>query len=494
MIKRLRPLWVSFSLSSLFFYPLTMSLFGKWLYFMNWSILNTLELASVFIILTLILSLIIFFVESIKNKIVKSILIAIIAFFPLVFFFIHLARQFIDKGFLIFVAEYIFSLYGLLFFVSLGAFLIYKKIVWVSKFYEMTISLILALIPLSLATIFIVIINGFGGHVDAVGEIDSLAVDKSIAVKRGNVFVFLFDELDYSILYNEDGKVHAKYSNLHEFSQNATNYHDARAPGRATLISMPQILLGRKEDNIRTCQNNLCSGYDKKPKIMDTSKSIFSLAKKHDFKTAFIGWAHNYCEQFNGPIDYCRSYGIYNYSSFRRDFSFLNPIFTNINMLPHQMPFGLLKNPVYSNMHRNNAMRVYDLNLKLIKKGKDNQLFNFTHYALPHSPFVFKKNGFNPGLRPFEQNLENYEEQLLFVDKLFGDLISEIKRTGQFEKSKMVLLSDHGFRYLSDPESHNHVPAIVFNGDNPKKLDIFDQINVEEILVSILQGNADSFQ
>ena len=60
MVKRLRPLWLGFSLSSLFFYPLTMSLFGKWLYFMNWSILNTLELASVFIILTLVLSLIIF--------------------------------------------------------------------------------------------------------------------------------------------------------------------------------------------------------------------------------------------------------------------------------------------------------------------------------------------------------------------------------------------------------------------------------------------------
>ena len=48
-----------------------------------------------------------------------------------------------------------------------------------------------------------------------------------------------------------------------------------------------------------------------------------------------------------------------------------------------------------------------------------------------------------------------------------------------------------GFRYLSDPENHNHVPAMIFNGNNPKKVDIFDQINLEEILVSILQDNVE---
>ena len=294
-------------------------------------------------------------------------------------------------------------------------------------------------------------------------------------------------------MYGIDGKIRKKYSNFREFSSKSSNYHNAYAPGSGTIVSLPQMLMGKKLANVEVCGNDICIDKGGKKITLDFGNNLFTLAKKNNFKTALIGWAHKYCEQYEASLDFCRSYGLYNFSSFYSKFSILNPIYTNIIMLPHQMPFGLLKNPVYSNLHHKNNINVKSLILDIIEKSKDGSVFTFVHHNLPHSPFIYKDDTYKPGLNPFQQSMEKYEAQLLYLDKQFGDLINKIKSTGKMENSTIAILSDHGFRILDSQGNSqgkkDHVPMIVYKGNNPEYIEIKDKVKTEKILFSLLEEN-----
>jgi hypothetical protein len=72
------------------------------------------------------------------------------------------------------------------------------------------------------------------------------------------------------------------------------------------------------------------------------------------------------------------------------------------------------------------------------------------HLALPHGPFVFDKEGdaidsASPewGQETFQ---ERYREQVMFVDRLFGQFIDKLKEQGIYDRSVIILTSDHGPR------------------------------------------------
>ena len=148
------------------------------------------------------------------------------------------------------------------------------------------------------------------------------------------------------------------------------------------------------------------------------------------------------------------------------------------------MPYGLLKNPIYSHLHHKNTMNVNDLNLKIINKSKNNSIFQFIHYPVPHSPFIYKNTIYDPDKYPLRQNVENYELQLLYVDRLFGKIIYEIKKTNQLKNSTIILLSDHGFRKILPTESWDHVPLIIYEDNNPGYKEVFKKVHTEKILFS----------
>jgi hypothetical protein len=479
---------ISFSLVSLFFYPLSQSLSGKGQYYLSWKLINTYEYIAAFTILFFISIFLILQIEKIKSKNFQLISFIFISFLPFAFFIIHFLRQFVGVPSVKYLSQFIYSFNGfviILIIIFLAAF--FKKI-WINFLYDLLKKILLILLPLSFFTNSFIIIYGLNGHIDNTGLIKNFEKNYTIQQKN-NIYIFLFDELDFSILYDGGESVDKKFKNIKKLSDKSINYLNARAPGDATLSSITQLLIGKKIQGIHVCGANLCHYDNGESQLLDTSKNIFKLAQNNQYKTALIAWVHKYCTQYGTNLDFCRSYSLYNYSSFQDGFSIFNPFYTNIILLPHQFPFGFLKNPVYSKMHHRNNLRVQNISKKIIEYTASTRVLLFAHYSLPHVPYVYEIDKFQPSLNPFEENVEKYVMQLEYVDKMIGELIEKIRNEKKLEESTIILLSDHGLRHTLDNSEFNHVPMIVYKGNNPIYKKVNNKVQTEEVIKSIIEKN-----
>ena len=255
------------------------------------------------------------------------------------------------------------------------------------------------------------------------------------------------------------------------------------------IIIFKSIMKSKKIQRIHVCGANLCYDDDRGSQLLNTSENIFKLAQNNQYKTALIGWVHKYCTQYGTNLDFCRSYSLYNYSSFQDGFSILNPFFTNIILLPYQFPFGFLKNPVYSKMHHRNNLRVQNILKKIIEYTESTPVLLFAHYSVPHIPYVYEIDKYQPSLNPFEKNIEKYTMQLKYVDKMIGELIEKINYEKKLEEATIILLSDHGLRHTLDGSEFNHVPMIVYTGNNPIYKKVINKVQTEEVIKSIIEKN-----
>lgn len=301
-----------------------------------------------------------------------------------------------------------------------------------------------------------------------------------------SVFVLLFDELDHGFLY-KDGDIREEFPNLRAFAARAENYHHAMSPGSETLTAIPGILGGRK---VKVNDRQGLSLYE----VSDTGamapldisgSGLFSLARERGFRTVAYGWMFPYCEMLKEKIDECQAFSIYNYATINESFSILNPIFTNLILVPHAVPLlGQLKTLLYSELHHEVASRIYDLAVSSL--SREGPVFEFVHFNLPHSPFVYDGARYNPASDPWLQNEENYVKQVRYVDQLLGRFLVEMERHGRLATSDVIIMSDHGYRAMAPPGGAFHVPLLIKRAGQAMRRDHDAPVQTEEILRSLI--------
>lgn len=79
----------------------------------------------------------------------------------------------------------------------------------------------------------------------------------------------------------------------------------------------------------------------------------------------------------------------------------------------------------------------------------------FIHSLLPHQPYEFDREGdrggtISPeiGFDDFEQMANAYEQQVMFVDNLMGELLFKLTAEGLYDRSTIIVTGDHGPRSL----------------------------------------------
>jgi len=96
---------------------------------------------------------------------------------------------------------------------------------------------------------------------------------------------------------------------------------------------------------------------------------------------------------------------------------------------------------------------------------------NLHHADLPHVPYQYTPSGRRyttdddlPGLsaehwtddpEPVRQGLRRYLRQLGLVDKLVGELVGRLKRTGLFDRALVVVTADHGVSFQAGDSRRN---------------------------------------
>lgn len=295
-----------------------------------------------------------------------------------------------------------------------------------------------------------------------------------------NVIVILFDELSYEYLY-KDGVINPRYVNFQRLSTISDNYHLAISPGDSTITAIPGILMDRRYEKIEMKYDSIYQITKEKVEqyLKIEPDNLFANARDKGYRTFACGVLLPYCEMFDQYLDGCRSFSIYNYATVETEFSLLNPIMTTLIIWPRQRPLGYIKNMAVSRWQREQTRQAFDLTLNAL--DEKTPVFLFSHLYIPHLPFVFNRNGYYENSDPFNENNENYQNQLDYGDHLLGLLIDKMKNKGIFESSEIVVIADHNYRIMF-PDQKTHIPLIIKNPYQQTKKDDFDPAHAEELL------------
>jgi hypothetical protein len=183
-------------------------------------------------------------------------------------------------------------------------------------------------------------------------------------------------------------------------------------------------------------------------------------------------------------LDRCEAYSLYNASSVRPAFSLLDPVRTTFILWPHQFPAGLLKNPAFADHQR---LLTSHLETQAGAPFQaDASVFRFIHFSVPHVPFVFDRNGYNPPFDPVSERIEPYERQVGYVDRIVERILEALERRGDAPLTTVVVTSDHEFRAVTPREQWPHVPVIVRAPQATSRTDVRSPVRAEEVLRALL--------
>jgi len=117
------------------------------------------------------------------------------------------------------------------------------------------------------------------------------------------------------------------------------------------------------------------------------------------------------------------------------------------------------------------------------------------HVTLPHHPYVFRPNGDASFSRLGDNARDESKVQTGFADLLVGRFIERLKEEGLYERSTVIVTSDHGYRHDTSPgddyiplHEAAHVPLIIHApGLESAVSDVdYQHIDVGPTLVDIL--------
>ena len=479
-------------LSALFFYPLVGNL--EYRPFMMWSPANTAELLLAFLLLAAILGILARLAAMIPSERLRLVVFASVCLIPFASFLSSLLHL-LSLNFKVFLvgAEAFLRQHP-----SLGAppVLLGAAFAWICWRRSRAVlgllqEALLILSPVVLIAVVGVVRFGLGRRI--VTEIRPAhaptASLESAPKAPKNIYIFLFDETSYDYLY-ERGSVRSDFPNIKAFSEMSENYHSALSAGTDTDTSIPGFLAGKRFHFLKGRHGALWDVPDSGPAtpVDLDSVNIFRRARASGYKTVVVGWYLAYCDKmfFGNSLDSCDSVSYYNHAAVTDGFSPLNPVYTVIMNWPRQFPFGLLQTPVYSIFHSKTVKKIHRLSTESF--AIDGPVFEFIHFSIPHQPFVFDGDGFRPAQYPYLQNSENYIRQLRYVDRLFGELLAELKKNGRFSNSDIMFISDHAYRVMAKPGEKERIPLLLKRAGRIERRDLHGVVKAEELLKELVES------
>jgi hypothetical protein len=303
------------------------------------------------------------------------------------------------------------------------------------------------------------------------------------------VLALLFDELSFYYVYDQDDKVRPELQALSRFGSQATHYTSVAAPGRETLDALPSFLAARRVREIEVRNTRLMERGTESELLPFTATrpdGLFGTARALGFTTEVGGYYLAYCDLLSGLVDVCRSRSFYNVSS-PGEFSVTDPMRTTVILWPRQFPFGLLKHPTFARHQRDMVEELTVFAQRPIRQAPPT--FRFVHFSIPHLPFVFDDNGYDPPSDPLmTASDEGYARQVRYVDRLFGQLLEGLRRAGAYDGTTVVVLADHGYRFGGRDRDPLQIPFIVKRAGQQQRAEVRAERQGETLLRDILAG------
>ncbi len=275
--------------------------------------------------------------------------------------------------------------------------------------------------------------------------------------------ILLFDELSPDYLYGARKVNMEKFPALKKLMSNSEIFINAYLPGGNTAEAIPALFEHKSQGG-----------------------SLKELLTLQELNIGLTGWYLDYCRMILKKQDGCKSFSFFNARTLENKFSPLHPIWTNLNLLPYQKPFGFLKIPTATTMH---TRTLAEINKHLHENiNNENLDLVYAHFNIPHAPMLGSENFSWADGERFHENENNYINQLGYVDQAIGLAIDQINVMSKRRPVNLIILSDHNIRNLTPKSEHEHTVLIFKTFNRPEIKTHIDQrrINSAEFINEIL--------
>jgi len=273
------------------------------------------------------------------------------------------------------------------------------------------------------------------------------------------VFLFVFDEWSYARSAS-CGEFRPLFRNIRDFCNRAIVFRKARSPGPSTEISLPRLIYQTSlEIEWREGVAYWKQGNEEKPST--EVPSLFQFARERNYNCYLTGWRVPYNRLLGEQVDYCHT----RCGDARADClgpEMLLAVQRNLpewtDPLSQSLSSAVTPRVFCQHVYRA-AQEARDEMLRIIDSCPPNT-FALFHVRHPHGPHIFNSDGTyaGPNLR---FDAEDYEQSLVYLDFLFGQIVERLRAAHKFDGSLIVVTSDHSFRLEPEPTFRQDVLSMT---------------------------------
>ena len=276
---------------------------------------------------------------------------------------------------------------------------------------------------------------------------------------RPPVFLFLIDELDYRLAF-EDRARDLSLPALDALRQESLSATRALSPSDTTLTSVPSLLTGHHFSAIiptapTTAYARREGGATEQIRPSDT---VFGAARDLGYNVSIVGWYLPYCRLFGPVLAACKWFdrGVrinVEGSSFMRDF-------VNQAQSPYETAtYSPFPQSVLARHRLLNAAGIERETLAILRKQDPG--FLYVHHMATHAPYLYdrKTSTFSKKNAP----VTGYVDALAWADSLVAKFRSTMEAAGTWDRAIILVTSDHLFRrgFELDGKHDRRVPWIL---------------------------------
>lgn len=449
--------WLGFTFAALFFYPLAAALEGD-PYYLQWQPSHSVEALTALVVLAAVLGGALRVVLPQQQR-WATVTLAVLAVVPLASLGAGASRQVPFSGDLRLAWESPFWRYGVTF---VAAALPVAGLTWWPGASRRVLEwLLLVLSPVSLVVVVALVRPAFQPAV-------RIAVERPPAPSSGpscpSVLALLFDELSFSYLFDEEGggEIRPEFPHFRSFATGATTYLAVRSPGGSTMTAIPGYLTGQSFDQVHPDRRGLryVRGGAQGHIHVSDAEGLLHTARQAGLSPEILGYYFAYCDLVGTAVDRCRSFSFYNVSTLNLRFSLVDPVLTTVILWPRQFPLGLLKHRAFGRYQRALVAATDRMLVPPITQAYP--AFRLVHFSVPHLPFVFTEEGYDPPFDPLASRPDTaYVAQVRYIDRWLGEILGRMRQDGSYDRTTIVVFADHGFRSGRRERDPRHVPFLV---------------------------------
>jgi len=266
------------------------------------------------------------------------------------------------------------------------------------------------------------------------------------------IYLILLDELSLPLIMNDVGEIDSKdFPNLSAFSKDSVWFRQSIAHHPFSEDSFVSIISGKY---VIPKMNQV---------FVENAESIpeRSLPRELISRGYAVNMYSNYfgcgAQEFDCSKYYSSNSPFFLWRVFENFVHTFGPDF----ILYRWMPF----------LHGAMFQEEHTVGLKFAINGHPGNLY-IIHRMMSHAPYLYDRNGdflFSPHLSlipgvNFERTVENYREQLMYVDHQFGELVAALKESEMYDDAVIALTSDHGNCWRDECPGRIYVEKILVAG------------------------------